>query len=67
MVRDPEEIIFDLCRGKTDAARKKSAVDHCKAFFESYVKRSVKPYPTLGPEEYEWKRSVESVRAVLSL
>lgn len=41
------------CRGKTDAARKKSAVNHYKAFFGSYVKRSVNPYPTLGPKEYE--------------
>lgn len=53
MERDFEEIIFYLCRGKTDAARKKSAVNHYKAFFASYVKHSVKPYPTLEPKEYE--------------
>lgn len=67
MKRDPEEIILDLCRGKRDVVRKKSAIDHCKTFFTDYVKRSVKPFPTLGPEEYEWKRGIESANTVLNL
>lgn len=65
--RDPEEIIFDLCRGKTNGARMKSAVNHCKAFFESYVKHAMKLYPTLGTKEYEWKRMITSASTVLSL
>lgn len=27
----------------------------------------MKPFPTLGPEEYEWKRGIESANTVLIL
>lgn len=59
--RHLEEVTFYLFRRKTYRAHKKSAVDHCKTFFESYEEfkvRVMKLYPTLGPEEYEWKRTI---------
>jgi hypothetical protein len=58
---DPDSIWLDLCRNR-DLAK-----DRCRAFLRRYVKDSVKWVPTLGQEEHEWERTVNSVNSLLNV
>ncbi|RNJ54029.1 hypothetical protein D7B24_001004 [Verticillium nonalfalfae] len=55
---DPEAIAVDLCHNRA------SAEDKFRAFLRHYVKTSVQLRPSLGPEEYEWVRDVDSAITV---
>ncbi|KAM0270904.1 hypothetical protein ACHAQH_009250 [Verticillium albo-atrum] len=61
MAADPDAIILDLCYNRT------SAEDKFRAFLRYYVKTSVQLRPSLGPEEYEWVRDVDSAITVTEL
>ncbi|RNJ54447.1 hypothetical protein D7B24_000463 [Verticillium nonalfalfae] len=58
---DPETIVLDLC------ANRPSAEDKFRAFLRHHVKTSMQLRPSLGPEEYEWVREVESAITVTEL
>ena len=58
---DPDEVWFGLCE---DNDRAKSL---CQTFLQSYVEDSVELRPCLGPQEYQWQRTVESAGAVLGV
>ncbi|KAF6821138.1 hypothetical protein CPLU01_12565 [Colletotrichum plurivorum] len=49
---DPDEIWLDLCRGK------EGAIPYLQSFLKAYVDCSYEQRVCLGPEEYEYKRTV---------
>lgn len=53
--------MLDLC------ANRPSAEDKFRAFLRHHVKTSMQLRPSLGPEEYEWVREVESAITVTEL
>jgi len=53
---DPDSIWLDLCLNRG------LAKDRSRAFLRRFVKDSVKRVPTLGPEEYELKRTLYHLR-----
>ncbi|KAF2731199.1 hypothetical protein EJ04DRAFT_16250 [Polyplosphaeria fusca] len=55
---DPDSIWLDLCRG-TEHAK-----NYCRLLLRSYVEESVEKFVVLGPEEYEWRRTVNSASSV---
>jgi hypothetical protein len=58
---DPDAVWLDLCQNR-DLAK-----DRCRAFLRRFVTDSVQRVPTLGPEEYEWKRTVNSANTLLNV
>ena len=56
--RDPESIWLDFCRGYEEP---KAFV---RAFLRDYVESSVRKVPTLGPEEVQMERTVNSASSV---
>ena len=58
---DPDSIWLDLCLNR-DLAKGRS-----RAFLRRFVKDSVKRVPTLRPEEYELKRTLNSANTLLNV
>jgi hypothetical protein len=58
---DPDSIWLDLCLNR-DLAK-----DRSRAFLRRFVKDSVKRVPTLGPEKYELKRTLNSANTLLNV
>jgi hypothetical protein len=59
MLIDPNQIWLDLCLG-TEAA-----INYCRLYLNNYVEHSVQKFVTLGPEEYEYRRTVNSASTVI--
>jgi hypothetical protein len=55
---DPDSVWLDLCRG-TEQAK-----NYCRVFLRSYVVDSERAFVTLGPEEYEFRRTVNSASSI---
>ena len=58
---DPDSIWLDLCLNR-DLAK-----DRSRAFLRRFVKDSVTRVPTLRPEEYELKRTINSANTLLNV
>ena len=58
---DPDAIWLDLCRNR------RLAKDRCRVFLRRFVTDLVQRVPTLGPEEYQLKRIVNSANTLLNV
>ena len=58
---DPNSIWLDLCLNRN------LAKNGSGAFLRRFVKDSAKQVPTLGPEEYELKRTLNSANTLLNV
>ena len=56
---DPNQIWLDLCLGT------KAAINHCRLYLDDYVVNSVQKFVVLGPEEYEYRRTVNLASIVI--
>ncbi|KAF2473896.1 uncharacterized protein BDR25DRAFT_125887 [Lindgomyces ingoldianus] len=56
---NPDSVWLDLCRNSDEAK------DYCRVFLRSYVVESVRPFPILGSQEYELRRTMTTASAVL--
>jgi hypothetical protein len=57
----PNAIWFGLCHDHEDAKA------YCRTFLQSNAENSEQLCPSLGPEEYEWKRAVTSAASILNM
>lgn len=55
---DPDSIWLDLCLAS------ETAKDYCRVFLRAYVENSERRYPVLGPQEYEYRRTVNTASSV---
>ncbi|KAF2184554.1 hypothetical protein K469DRAFT_578956, partial [Zopfia rhizophila CBS 207.26] len=55
---DPDSVWLDLYRG-TEQAK-----DYCRVFLRSHVEDSIEKFIVLGPEEYEWRQTMNSASSV---
>ena len=56
---DSNQIWLGLCLGTEDA------INYCRLYLHNYVEDSVQKFVVLGPEEYEYRRTVNSASTVI--
>ncbi|OAG09319.1 uncharacterized protein CC84DRAFT_1171913 [Paraphaeosphaeria sporulosa] len=59
MQMDPNQIWLGLCLGTEEA------INYCRLYLHNYVEDSVQKFMVLGPEEYEYRRTVNTASIVI--